>query len=215
MSLPLWRLAAVLAGLTLHVPALAQGNNLAAFYEQPVLVLDPGMHTAMIRRVDVDRAGQLAVTGSDDKTIRLWRLGAKPELVNTIRVASGPGNVGKIFQVAMSPDGALVAAGGWARYTDLDQQDQIYLFGRDGTLVKRIDRLPTTVVQLAFSSDGRYLATGLFGTHGIRVYDREKGWAEAFRDTDYGHSVHGLDFSADGQLATASYDGHIRLYDAG
>jgi WD40 repeat protein len=197
------------------VPALAQGNNLAAFYEQPVLVLDPGMHTAMIRRVDVDRAGQLAVTGSDDKTIRLWRLGAKPELVNTIRVASGPGNVGKIFQVAMSPDGALVAAGGWARYTDLDQQDQIYLFGRDGTLVKRIDRLPTTVVQLAFSSDGRYLATGLFGTHGIRVYDREKGWAEAFRDTDYGHSVHGLDFSADGQLATASYDGHIRLYDAG
>ncbi len=33
-------------------------------YEQPVLVIDPGMHTAPINSVAVDAAGRLAVTGS-------------------------------------------------------------------------------------------------------------------------------------------------------
>ena len=30
----------------------------------------------------------------------------------------------------MSPDGALIAAGGWTRITDADTQEQIYLFDR-------------------------------------------------------------------------------------
>jgi len=34
-----------------------------------------------------------------------------------------------------------------------------------------------------------------------------------FRDTDYGGRIWGVAFSADGQLATASYDGNVRLYD--
>jgi WD40 repeat protein len=34
-----------------------------------------------------------------------------------------------------------------------------------------------------------------------------------FRDTEYGDRIWGVTFSADGQLATASYDGKVRLYD--
>jgi WD40 repeat protein len=43
-------------------------------YEQLVLVIEPGMHTARINCVAVDAAERLAVTGSDDKTVRVWSL---------------------------------------------------------------------------------------------------------------------------------------------
>ena len=66
---------------------------------------------------------------------------------------------------------------------------------------------------LAFSSDGRYLAAGLGGRNGLRVYDRDRQWTEVFRDTDYGDTIYGATFAADGRLATASWDGKVRLYD--
>ncbi len=43
-------------------------------YDHPVLVIDPGRHTAPIRDVGVDAAGRMAVTGSWDKTVRVWSL---------------------------------------------------------------------------------------------------------------------------------------------
>jgi WD domain, G-beta repeat len=56
--------------------------------------------------------GAYAVTGSDDKTTRIWAA-ATGQLLRTIRLPQGPGHVGKVYAVAISPDGALVAAGGW------------------------------------------------------------------------------------------------------
>ena len=128
-----------------------------------MLVLDPGMHTAPIRRADVDRDGRFAVTASDDKTVRVWSL-ADGRLERTIRLPAGPGNVGKAYAVAISPDGATIAAGGWTRWTEADQQEQIYLFDREsGAMTGRIDGLPNVVIDLAFSRDGDRLAAVLGG----------------------------------------------------
>jgi len=82
------------------------------YYARPVLTVDPGMHITDIRAASADAAGQFAVTGSNDKTVRVWSL-SDGKLVRTIRVPAGPGNVGKIYAVAMSPDGSVVAASGW------------------------------------------------------------------------------------------------------
>lgn len=183
----------------------------AGLYDRPVLVVDPGMHTAIIKRASADAEGSWAVTGSDDKTVRVWSL-ADGALLRTIRLPAGPGNIGKVYAVAMSPDGALIAAGGFTRATDANSQEQIYLFDRNtGTLVRRVEGLPSVVNHLAFSKDGRLLAATLF-IGGLRLYAGERDWAEIARDAAYGTQSYGADFSADGRLVTTSIDGKVRLY---
>ncbi len=183
----------------------------AGLYDQPVLTLDAGMHTAPIRRADVSATGAYAVTGSHDKTVRVWDA-QTGRLLRTIRLPQGPGDVGKVYAVAISPDGALVAAGGWTGA--VGQPHPIYLFQRDtGALVQRLDGLPNVVMHLAFSPTGRYLAATLGGTSGLRVYDRDADWHEVARDAPYGDHSYVAAFAADGRLATTSWDGTLRLYD--
>jgi WD40 repeat protein len=175
-------------------------------YERPVLVVDPEMHTAFSRRAAIDAAGRFLVTGSYDKTVRIWSA-SDGKLLRTIRMPAGPGASGKIYAVAMSPDGNIVAAGGWTYV--------IYLFDRNtGEMTGRIEGLPNSVMQLAFSTNGRYLAAAC-GSGGLRVFDRDKNWSEAFRDATYGDQSNGAAFADDGRLATSSYDGKVRLYDRG
>jgi WD40 repeat protein len=203
---------ALLAGVSL-APASAQdqGPNASTdLYDRPVLAIDPGMHTSTIWAQAVDAKGQYAVTGGADRTARIWSI-ADGKLVKTIWIPVGPDPVGQIFAVAISPDGSTIAVGG------LTENGQgpcpIYLFDREsGTLIKRIHgALPDVTRFLTFSPDGRYLAATLI-SGGIRVFDRNKDWSEAFRDDSYGGRSYGASFSPDGQLATTSFDGMIRLY---
>jgi hypothetical protein len=190
---------------------VASPAALAQLYKQPVLIVDPGMHTAPIKDVGVDAAGQIAVTGGFDKALRVWSL-PDGELLRSIRVPAGPGDIGEIYAVAVQPDGALVAAGGW---TNSAPEESVYLFEtRTGKMAARIAGLPGgNTNKLAFSPDGHYLAAG-FDDGGLRIYDRDQQWREVFRDTDYAGSIYGITFSADGRLATTSLDGNVRLYDS-
>ena len=60
------------------------------------LRIEPGMHRAAIWRIGVNAAGTLMVTGSEDKTARLWALptvgSGSPELLRTLRVPIGGGD---------------------------------------------------------------------------------------------------------------------------
>jgi WD domain, G-beta repeat len=195
-------------------PALAQdqGPNAGTdLYDRPVLAVDPGMHPAKIQAQAVDPAGRFAVTGSNDRTVKIWSV-SDGKLLRTIWIPVGPGLVGEVFAVAISPDGSTIAAGGWTER--LRPPFPIYLFDREsGELVHRIggDLLDVTHF-LTFSPDGRYLAATLRGGKGLRVFDRDKDWSEAFRDDQYGERSYGAAF-ARGRLATTAWDGLIRLYE--
>jgi WD40 repeat protein len=187
------------------------GAKAQNFYERPVLVVDPDMHTARSGAAAADAAGRFLVTGSEDKTVRIWSA-SDGKLLQTVRMPAGPGGIGKIYAVAMSPDDNIVAAGGWGRSLE-GPPYPIYLFDRNtGKMTKRIEGLPSAVDALAFSADGRYLAATC-SSGGLRVFDRDKNWSEAFRDATYAERSLGLAFAHDGRLATSSLDGKVRLYD--
>jgi WD40 repeat protein len=209
-------IAAALSALAavISAPTLAQDQgpkNGTDLYERPVLAVDPGMHTAKIQSLAVDAGGRFAVTGSDNRTVRTWSV-ADGKLLRTIWIPVGPENVGAVYTVAISPDGSTVAAGGYTekRYNGT----AIYLFDREsGNLVRRIgDDLPDVTYFLTFSPDGRYLATTLGGRNGLRVFDRDKNWSQAFRDDQYGDNSYGAAFARDGRLTTTSLDGLISSY---
>jgi WD40 repeat protein len=106
----------------------------------------------------------------------------------------------------------MIAAGGWTER--ITSGTVIYLFDREsGNLIRRIHGdLPQVTHFLTFSPDGRYLAATLGGGHGLRVFDRDKDWSEAFRDDKYAGQSDGATFTHDGRLATTALDGLIRLY---
>ena len=192
------------------------GEDTSGLFDRPVLTLDPGFHTAPIKCADVDAAGQIAVTGSHDGTVRVWLL-ADGSLKRTIRLPKGSGNIGKVFAVALSPDGNWIAAGGWTRASEADPQEQIYIFSAvSGMMRQRIEGLPEVVNHLTFSPASDRLAVGLGGKNGIRFYARDGAdkWAEVAADTDYGDQSYGPGFAHDGRFATTSFDGRLRLYDA-
>src|SRR5437868_11571549 len=178
----------------------------------PVLRLETGMHTAPIRAAAVDAVGHLLATASFDKTVRLWSL-PSGELLRVLRPAIGSGQEGELFAVAVSPDGRSVVTGGWTGF-EWEKANSLYVFETGtGQLVRRIGGLPQVIDRLAWSPDGRYVAVGLAGANGIRVFETGD-WHEVFADVDYGGAVYGLSFAESGQLAAAAFDGGIRLYGA-
>jgi WD domain, G-beta repeat len=180
-------------------------------YADPVLVVEPGRHTAIIKRLDADREGRFLVTASDDKTVRVWSA-ADGRLLRTIRLPAGPGDIGKAYAAAISPDSSLVAAGGFTGGPG--DAESVYLFERaSGRLLRRVGGLPNVVNHLAFSPDGRWLAAALGAGSGMRLIDPAAGRV-AVADKDYGGESYGAAFDpTSGRLATTSLDGRIRLYD--
>jgi len=79
--------------------------------ERPILQLDTGGHMAIIKGLAFTPDGRQLVSASDDKTIRVWDL-AGGKTVRTIRGESAPGDAGKVYAMALSPDGKWLAVGG-------------------------------------------------------------------------------------------------------
>lgn len=187
----------------------------APILAEPVarLQIEQGSHHAAIRAVASDAGGRTLLTAGEDKTARLWHPDSGT-LLATFRPPAGEGNTGKLYAAAMAPDATIFALAGWSAGND------IYLVDRQrNEIVHRITGLPNIVTQLAFSPDGRMLAVGLWGSHGLRLFITDKHWRsarEASGDPVYDADVNGLAWAPKGgRLVTSSNDGLLRAYEVG
>jgi WD40 repeat protein len=168
------------------------------------------MHTSLIRRLVVDAPRDRLITASDDKTVRIWQL-PQARLLRTLRVPIGAGHEGQLFALAVSPDGRMVAAGGWTGW-DWDGSACVYLFDvQSGELVRRVGGFKDAIGALAWSADGRYLAVGLQARAGLHVL-RAGDYRIVASDVEYNDKIMDIDFDRAGTMAVVALDGMTRVY---
>ncbi len=179
--------------------------------EDVFLRIEAGMHTAIIRRISITADGRTMASASDDKTVRLWSL-PDGALIRTLRPPIGPGDDGKVYAVALAPDGRWLAAGGWDPLWTTQSHMFVSIFDpATGAVTHRLGPLPGVVLDLKVSPCGDFLVAGLDNKNGVRVWET-KTWRQVAEDRDYGANTNSVAFAADGRWATSSNDSHIRLY---
>ncbi len=201
-------LALLLQGVP--VPALSDAPA-AALTDVPVLRIEAGMHTSRIVRADSDAAGRLVITASEDKTARVWDADTGA-LVQTLRVPIGEGYEGWVYAAALSPDGRTAALGGWMTYGETT--DSLFVFDvMSGRMLRRLDGFLNAINDLEYSPDGSFLAVAT-GTGADSVVLDTATWSTVATLGTNDGSSYNLAWAPDGRLATVSYDGFVRLYDA-
>ncbi|MFE3589727.1 hypothetical protein ACFXOY_19725 [Streptomyces niveus] len=158
-------------------------------------------HDAEMYALDVTPDGKTVITGSRDRTVRLWDVSdpGKP-----VRAATVTGHRDMVYAVAVHPGGTVMATAGADRTVRLwDIADP-----RRPAPLSSVEVHTDTVRALAFSPDGRTLASGGQDRTTI-LWDTRDPAAPVRRAILRGHSdaVRSVDFSRDGALlATAGGD---------
>src|SRR5205085_9266175 len=122
------RTSSLLAALALATLPAAPGRGqeapLPPAGTAPALVLDPGGPAASVFALAFSPDSSILYIAGADKIVRRFTLAggefapADPAGLPPLRVPIGPGNVGGINTVAVSPDGRWVAVGGRAPFRD-------------------------------------------------------------------------------------------------
>jgi WD40 repeat protein len=166
--------------------------------------LDPkSANPPIVRSVSFNRVtGQLAAASFEDGAVRVWPSAAVLDEGEPMRLEGHPGGA---FVCRFSPDGKVLASGGFDRIVKLSNP-------ATGALIRTLEPNNGTIYDVDFSRDGKWLAA--IGWWRADVYDLQT--SERFRpnNTDWfaGHAGYEVRFSPDAQdIASGSGLGALRL----
>jgi WD40 repeat protein len=180
--------------------------------QQPILRIEPGMHTSKGYKISADAEGKYLLTASIDKTARFWDA-QTGNLLKTFRIPIGGTGEGTLYSCSLSPDGRIAALSGATGF-EWDNAGCIYLINtQTGAIINRIKKLPYVIQDLEFSPDGNWLAACFSGNNGVYVFET-RGWGEYKKLAGYTKEITSIAFKPGGGLATVSADGKIRLYNS-
>jgi WD40 repeat protein len=161
-------------------------------------------HKRPVKALAFAPVGCLLASGNDEKVVKLW------DPVRGIELATLKGCKGVIEALAFSPDASLLATAGGhgknvpeVRLWDVVGRQTLGVFPGEHT---------NHASAVAFSADGKWLATG-GKDNAVKVWDV---YTRLVRQTLTGHTarVNAVAFSADGKrLASASKDRTVKLWD--
>lgn len=233
--------AAVVCPLFLFIaPALTGDDGLqtgASGPARPELVIQNG-HSSYVTSIAFDPDGKFFMSGSDDKTVKLWS-------AEGVLFATYPGHSATVRSVAFGPDGDLMVSGSddrtvrlWrrsggraksltghaARVTAVacsgdgrliasgSDNKTIIIWSAGGSLLKKISDLPGGVKRIAFSPDSKYLVSG---TDDGKLTWWDTQGVNIRRITAHSSEVSGLAFTGDGKhvVSAGMWDGGIAVWD--
>ena len=147
--------------------------------DEPWLRIDAGGHTASVRALAFLPDSLRLCSAGLDKNVEIWNLSALRDLhriylrERTIRWQVARGMRGNIYAIAAAPDNGLLAIGGYGAMGSLGEI--VLVDPLSGTLERALEGHRQTICSLAFSSDGKWLAS--MDTAGeTRLWNR-KTWA--------------------------------------
>ncbi len=185
--------------------------NVSLYAQEPVLVIDPHGHSSKMEHILFTPDGNTLISTSHDKTVRLWDV-ETGDLLRTLRHQIAEGRDGEIHAAALSPDGTMLAIGGISDWND-PRGLLVYLYDLEsGDITSVLGGHPDVVMELDFSSDGKWLVSGSGPV--INLWKMPDISEEPLFTIESESDVFDLVFSPDGrQVASAHIDGGVRIWE--
>src|SRR5712675_2365583 len=160
-------------------------------------------HSSTVDSVAFSPDGSRIVSGSWDKTIRLWDAETGDAIGKPLE-----GHSHLVNSVAFSPDGSRIVSGSW------DKTIRLWDAETGDAIGKPLEGHSSYVNSVAFSPDGSRIVSGSWDKT-IRLWDAETGGDMGKPLEGHSNAVRSVAFSPDGsRIVSGSSDNTIRLWDA-